>query len=392
MQRVHVLDTRDGSQVPFLRGILTRSIQKSGVAFDEAYQIADAVRTALADRTHVTTDELRELVYEHLMKSDYVQEATVYHEKAIIEPTLHIIDSDGTVMPFSKGVLSQSMEICGFDQETAYQITKTIELELTAEANGQFTSKHLASLTYKAIEAQAGTKSAGRYQQWRAFTRSGRPLILLIGGTTGSGKSTIGSELAHRLDIVRTQSTDMLREVMRLMIPPRLLPTLHTSSFEAHKQFPTSSATVDGGAIPSMLSGYLSQADQVSVGIEGVLSRAENEQVSVIIEGVHVHPSLQQNVLSSSEAVVVPIILAVLKKKALRKRLKGRGQQVTSRRSERYIDNFDHIWDLQSFLLDEADHFDIPIVENIDEDEAIRNIMQTISTSVASLVPASQED
>ena len=32
-------------------------------------------------------------------------------------------------------------------------------------------------------------------------------------------RSTISAEIAHRLDIVRTQSTDMLREVMRLMFP-----------------------------------------------------------------------------------------------------------------------------------------------------------------------------
>jgi len=95
------------------------------------------------------------------------------------------------------------------------------------------------------------------------------------------------------------------------------------------------------------------------------------------------HPALQQQINDESDALVVPIILAVLKKKRLRKRLIGRGQQVTSRRSERYLENFDHIWNLQSFLLAEADHFNIPIILNMDEDEAIRSTMQIISDCVS---------
>ena len=44
--------------------------------------------------------------------------------------------------------------------------------------------------------------------------------------------------LASRLDIVRTRSTDMLPEIMRVMVPERLLPVLHRSSFNAWKAPP----------------------------------------------------------------------------------------------------------------------------------------------------------
>jgi len=36
---------------------------------------------------------------------------------------------------------------------------------------------------------------------------------VLIGGTTGTGKSTVASEVAHRLGITRVTSTDFIREV-----------------------------------------------------------------------------------------------------------------------------------------------------------------------------------
>ena len=73
------------------------------------------------------------------------------------------------------------------------------------------------------------------------------------------------------------------------------------------------------------------------------------------------------------------MLLSVLKVKRLKKRLIGRGHLIQSRRSERYIKNFDRIWDLQSFLLDEADQFDIPIIPNNDEEAAVRAVLQTVS-------------
>jgi 2-phosphoglycerate kinase len=171
----------------------------------------------------------------------------------------------------------------------------------------------------------------------------------------------------------------MLREVMRLMIPRRLIPTLHTSSFLAYRalsRFRTGSEKLNESA---MIEGYLNQSDQVGVGIEGVLSRAMNERVSLIIEGVHLHPALQKEIQERTDALVVPITIAVLGKKYLKKQLTGRGQQISSRRSERYLENFDRIWELQSFLLSEADRNDIPIVSNEDEEETIHVIMQIVS-------------
>jgi len=131
-----------------------------------------------------------------------------------------------------------------------------------------------------------------------------------------------------------------------------------------------------------MISGYLTQSEHVKLGMDGVLKRAENEQVSMILEGVHIHPDIQNRIEESSSGLVIPMLLSVLKKKRLKKYLVGRGQQVSSRRSERYLKNFDRIWDLQSFLLSEADTYNIPIIEG-NTDESVRMLaMQTIAEYV----------
>ena len=118
------------------------------------------------------------------------------------------------------------------------------------------------------------------------------------------------------------------------------------------------------------------------LGIEGVLNRTANESVSLIIEGVHLHPQLMAYIAQRFDFVVVPVVLAVLKEKRLKKRLIGRGHMIQSRRSERYLQNLERIWDLQSFLLDEADDYDVPIIPNNDEESTVRSILQTVSNEL----------
>ncbi len=137
-------------------------------------------------------------------------------------------------------------------------------------------------------------------------------MLLLICGTVGTGKSTIATEVAHLLDIVRIQSTDMLREVMRMMMPRRLLPVLHTSSFNAWKALPIQDAAgTDRDQL--VADGYRSQADLLAVPCEAVLQRAIEESVPMILEGVHAHPELMARLPEDSDAIMVHVTLAVLK-------------------------------------------------------------------------------
>ena len=121
--------------------------------------------------------------------------------------------------------------------------------------------------------------------------------------------------------------------------------------------------------------GYCRQAEFLSVAIKAVIQRALHERVSVIVEGVHVHPSLIKNIIDPGEALVVPIMLAVLKRKQLQSRIKGRGTDVPQRRAERYLEHFESIWKLQTFLLSEADQANVPIISNIEREDVFREIM-----------------
>ncbi|MFC1603352.1 ATP cone domain-containing protein, partial [Pseudomonadota bacterium] len=279
--------------------------------------------------------------------------------------------------PFSRGELRRSLECCGLTEEVATEIVAKIYDHLVSIDTKCISSRELGLLTHRYLRRELSAEAAKRYLVWTDYHHGNRPLLILIGGTPGCGKSTMATELATRLDIVRTQSTDMLREVMRMMLPHRLLPILHTSSFDAWKALPapTESLTDRDGLLTD---GYLTQVELLSVAGEAVLQRALKERVSLILEGVHMHPSFLDNIPKEDDAIVVPIMLSVADKDTLSRRFTGRSKQAPSRRAKRYLDNFEAIWRLQTFLIAEAERAGFNIVTNDNKEDALSDVMGAI--------------
>jgi 2-phosphoglycerate kinase len=211
--------------------------------------------------------------------------------------------------------------------------------------------------------------------------------VVLIGGATGTGKSALATEIAQRLGIIRTQSSDLLREVMRMMVPERLAPVLHRSSYDAWQALPGWENTGTVGEA-QLIAGYRAQAELLAIPCEAVIKRSLLEGSSLILEGIHVQQNLVDMVPEKSNAIVVPIMLAVVNRQRLQDRFKGRGEQVSERRAERYLENFESIWRLQSYLLAEADRTNTPIILYDHREQVIRDVMNTITGSLLSELTA----
>ena len=381
MAKLIVVNDKEGTKVPFLRGMLTRSLQDIGLDFDEAYDLASDVRGILSDRTSIDTKELLKCVSARLREihSDYL--ANRYESSIDATHQVMIRNDEGQLQPFSGESHAKSMELCGISQEDARNLSRILGRHLVARNRSEIDTSYLGRLTYRMLLREVGNKAAQRYLVWNEFIRSGVPLLLLIGGTPGSGKSTIATELASQLDIFRTQSTDMLREVMRMLMPERLLPVLHLSSFEAWRALPDADGTADQQ--DKVVAGYRSQTELLTVSCEAVVQRAVRERVSMVLEGVHINASFVRRLENVDDVVVVPIMLGILKQGALRKRIRGRGGKVPQRRSERYLQNFDAIWQLQSFLLSEADKEQISIVANENRDSTVAEILSIVADTLS---------
>jgi 2-phosphoglycerate kinase len=378
MAKTLVLDRSDDIRTPFLRGILTRSLTDAGLTFEKAYQLSSDIRQQINGIDEITTDELRHIVLTELRRMD--EKEVIDNYEAINPSATKIIvrDYSNNLAPFSMFEHRRTLESSGLGSDKAAYITQNVYKELAESYNETIDSARIGRLTYEKLKQHYGKEAARRYLVWVDYKHTQRPLILLIGGTTGCGKSTIATEVAHRLNIIRTQSTDMLREVMRMMVPIKLLPELHTSSFNAWRKIPS---PADSKETPEeqMIHGFIHQAELVSVPCEAVIQRALNEQVSLILEGVHVTPALVNRFRDENRAVIVPIMLAVLKQEKLRHQLKDRGVSAPARNAQSdYLSNFESIWMLQSHLLSEADNNVIPIITNDDRDNTTDGVMRSI--------------
>ncbi len=377
MARIHVVESERDDGTPFLRGMLTRSLQEAGLSFEEAYELASSIRDELSNKAKITRQELRKLVKERL-KNRYGEEAAARYDAMLQPPgTITVRSSGDDPQPFSRGQLRRHLESCGLTGEEATLLTADIFNHLVTHSVTEIGSDDLGLITYDRLGRRFGAQAALRYLTWSHFRRGDRPLLLLVGGVPGCGKSTVATEVAHRLEIVRTQSSDMLREVMRMMISEQLLPVLHTSSYAAWETLP-SRASVRAKHSDQVEDGYRAQAHLVSGACEAIIQRALTERVSLILEGVHILPSLRDVLPDESDAVVVPIMLAALRKSELRERIVGRGRLASNRRAERYLTHFDDIWHMQSFLLTEADQRDVPIIENVVLERTVQLVITTV--------------
>jgi 2-phosphoglycerate kinase len=363
-------------KIPFLRGILTRSLQDIGLTFEEAYALADAVRDELDDATEVTTDDLRDKVVRHL-KEFGPTVVRRYQQPQSTPGTVLVRDAGGHTTQFSREQHRQILESSGLTYEESAAVTSTLYRHMTERGMAEIRSHDLGLLTYRYLRLTKGATAACRYLALVNYLKGTVPFVLLIGGAPGTGKSAIATEIAHRMEIARVQSTDLLREVMRMMMPKRLIPVLHRSSYDAWKAiFEDSTLDNDGDAM--LVEGYRAQANLLSVPCEAVIRRSMREQTSLIIEGVHVQKSLVEKVPEDAEAIVVVMMLSVVNPANLRERFEGRGQQIDKRRAERYLQQFNAIWRLQSHLLFEADRGHVPIIVNNNREQVVRDSMGVI--------------
>jgi 2-phosphoglycerate kinase len=379
MAKIYVTDGGGGNPVPFLRGILTRSLNDAGLPFDQAYRVASAIRDGLNGSASVTNDALRALTREYLREQFPPAILESYDVNRDPAGRLQVRSASGEVSPFSQTEHMRCLAACGLSEEQARGASAMILHTLTKKQRWEIGSADLRALTYTCLHAHFGAGAADRYRVWMEFSRSGRPLILLIGGTSGSGKSTIATALAHRLGILRTQSTDMLREVMRMMIPERLIPVLHRSSFEAWEALPATTKEAD----EPVAEGYMQQTGLLMVPCDAVVGRAIRERVSLILEGVHVHPGMADRLDDRSDAVIVSIMLGVLKPEDLRQRLYGRGREAPARGTKSDRTSFDRIWQLQGFLLSEADRTGTAILINDDLEKVKDLVLRTVVDALA---------
>src|SRR5436305_4084613 len=136
-------------------------------------------------------------------------------------------------LPFSKGLLARALIATGVPSTRAYELALTAEAELAATGGRALSMERLHEL---AVETWGEDEGAGVVRRLRLFRRLDEldlPIILLVGGATGTGKSTVATEIAYRLGITRMTSTYFVRQTLRAFFSQGFMPSIYFSSFYA---------------------------------------------------------------------------------------------------------------------------------------------------------------
>jgi 2-phosphoglycerate kinase len=285
-----------------------------------------------------------------------------------------ILGEDG--LPYSKGVTARALMAGGLAAEQAYELARLIEKDL--QASGRVLElDRVQELAVKLLGEEEGGRAGRRLRKVRELQEIDEPVILLIGGSTGTGKSTVATESAYRLGITRVTSTDFVRQTMRAFFSHEFMPSIHYSSFEAGDALRSREEADD-----PMLAGFLEQTRNVLVGVRASIDRALQEGWSLVLEGVHIVPGMVPATLEN--ALVVQCVLSIDDETAHADHFWVRDAASDGLRPvQKYLDRLSDIRRLQDYIVERAHRTGVPVIENGDVEGAIGSVIELVLAAAA---------
>ena len=277
--------------------------------------------------------------------------------------------------PYSKGLMARALVAIGVPLGRAYELAKRIEQSLQVRGEQSVELEHVEELAVEVLGEAEGFEAVRRLRRFRELQELDLPVIVLIGGATGTGKSTVATEAAYRLGITRVTSTDFVRQTMRAFFSKEFMPSIHYSSFEAAAGLREPEQAED-----PVIAGFLEQTRNVLVGVSASIERALEEGWSMVLEGVHLVPGMLPRI---EGALVVQCVLAIDDEEEHSTHFMVRDAGLAGLRPHaKYIDRLDDIRRVQAHIVRRAHRHRVPVVANTDLRTAIDGVLELVLASV----------
>jgi 2-phosphoglycerate kinase len=268
------------------------------------------------------------------------------------------LDGGELGLPYSRGLMARSLMAAGVAGHRAYALASRVGDELAERGRGEIELERLEELAVEVLGEEEGRESIQRLRRYQELRELDLPIMLFIGGATGTGKSTVATELAYRFGITRVTSTDFVRQTMRAFFSNDFMPSIHQSSFEAGDAFPDADDPLEFG--------FLEQARNVLVGV-----RASTERAFHLVPGMVELPRPE-------EAVSVFVVLAIEDEDEHVRHFRFRDEDSERRPGPRYLERFADIRRLQELVVARARRAGVPVIENEDADKASRMVADLV--------------
>jgi 2-phosphoglycerate kinase len=275
--------------------------------------------------------------------------------------------------PYSKGLMARALMRAGVSVERAYELARRIEQDLGARGERTADIDRIQELAADVLGDTDGDLAINRLRRYQELDELDLPLIILIGGATGTGKSTVAAEVAYRLGITRVTSTDFVRQTMRALFTPEFLPAIHYSSFDAGRALPSAQEE----EVDPLLHGFLEQTRHVLVGVQAAIDRSLEEGWSMVIEGVHLVPGMLPRLIDG--AVVVECVITIDNEETHAGHFWIRDAASEGVRPlDKYLERLGDIRYLQDYICERAQVEGTPRIENGEREKAIGAVMELV--------------
>jgi 2-phosphoglycerate kinase len=269
-------------------------------------------------------------------------------------------------LPYSRGLMARALMAAGVSAVRAYELAQRVQDDLTMSGEETVDLDRLEVLAQEVLGENEGMQAIRRLRRYDSLRDVELPIIVLIGGATGTGKSTVATEVAYRLGITRVTSTDFVRQTMRAFLTRKFMPSIHYSSFEVPSAYEL------GGAV----TGFVEQTRNVLIGVRALIDRALQEGWSLVLEGVHLVPGMLPPV---EGAMIVHCVLAIEDQELHEAHFWVRDSHSDGMRPvQKYLDSLGDIRLLQDFIVGCARSSGVPVVENASIELSIGTVMELV--------------
>jgi len=358
----------------FQRGLVTASFVQRGMGLSEAMLMSARVKRELEDRDEVDAGQIRKMI--DVLTPKGLNPGPSKRSGF----ALSIVRQDGTSIPFLKADFIASLRTVGLDFESAFGMAQDAELWIHDQAGLACKEEEFYQYVADILHGEYGEQCARRFELLGWIPRTDRPIIILLGGATGTGKSTVATELAARLKIRTITGTDMIRETMRIVLPSTIVPGLHGHSFRTMVE----SRQILSNPRERALFGFHQQAQQVGVAVRAVIRRAIKEQSNLIVEGTHLVPPFENYIPYGAEVHFAGLLLSVHSERMHRRRFPRRARKATGRTAADYLDAFQAVRWIHDDLVQLAESSEEFVISNLELNQTLVQAVSYLSESLPS--------
>uniref|UniRef100_A0A0D9Z0T9 2-phosphoglycerate kinase n=1 Tax=Oryza glumipatula TaxID=40148 RepID=A0A0D9Z0T9_9ORYZ len=179
----------------------------------------------------------------------------------------------------SRFLLCRMLTVTKIPNHVAIKIALELKKLLVDNSLLDVSQSDLEANLFKLMEKRGyGEDYINRYKMMTRFHHQRVPLVVLVCGTACTGKSTIATQLAGRLNLPNVLQTDMVYELLR------------TSTDAPLTSVPVWARDFDSPE--ELITEFCRECRVVRKGLAGDLKKAMKDGKPIIIEGIHLDPSI----------------------------------------------------------------------------------------------------